>query len=51
MIHSARLKVANISFDICFVLNSGDERTNEMYENNNYYRPWLWIGLVDQKKK
>ena len=56
MIHSARLivtPVANIVF-CCFVfldLKSGDGRgrTDNMCENNDLYRPWLWVGRVDQK--
>ena len=52
MIHSARpivTLVANIIF--CYFvlvdLKSGDGRT-DMCENNNPYRPWLWVGRVDQ---
>ena len=43
MIHSARptvLPVVNIVF--CFV------RTDNMCENNDPYRPSLWVGRVDQ---
>ena len=46
MIHSARptfSTLANIVFFVC-----GDERTDNMYDNNDPYRPWLWIGRVDQ---
>ena len=21
----------------------------DMFGNNDHYRPWLWVGLVDQK--
>ena len=54
MIHSSRpivTPVANIVF-CCFVfldLKSGEGRTNNMCENNYPYRPWLWVGRVDQK--
>ena len=44
--------VANIVF-CCFVfliLKSGDGRTDNMDENNYPYRPWLWVGRVDQKR-
>ena len=53
MIHSARpivMKVANIVF-CCVVfldLKSGDGRTDNMCENNDPYRPWLWVGSLDQ---
>ena len=53
MIHSARpivTPVANIAF-CCLVfldLKSGDGRTDNMRENNDPYRPWLWVGQVDQ---
>ena len=53
MIHSARPIVtpeANIVF-CCFVFldwKSGDERT-DMCENNDPYRPWLWVGRMDQQ--
>ena len=53
LIHSARpivTPVANIVF-CCFVfldLKSGDGRTDNMCEHNDPYRPWLWIGRVDQ---
>ena len=23
-------------------------RTDNIFENNDYYRPWLWVGRVDQ---
>ena len=54
MIHSARpivTPVANIVF-CCFVfldMKSGDGRTDNMWENNYPYQPWLWVGRVDQK--
>ena len=53
MTHSARpivTPVANIVF-CCFVLldlKSGDERTDNMCENKDSYRPCLWVGRVDQ---
>ena len=25
-----------------------DGRTDKMYENNDHYRPWLWVGRVDE---
>ena len=25
-----------------------DGRTEDMCKNNDHYRPWLWVGLVDQ---
>ena len=28
----------------CYILKSGDD----MCENNDPYRPWLWVGRVDQ---
>ena len=36
------------------ILKSGeggwtDRQTNGMCENSDHYRPWLWVGLVDQK--
>ena len=58
MIHSARptiSPVANIVFAwnlFCFarIWKVGMEvRTDNMCENNDHYRPWLWVGLVDQK--
>ena len=49
MIHSARpivTPVANIVF-CCFVfLENG--RTDNMFQNNDPYRPWLGVGRVDQ---
>ena len=53
MIHSARpivTPVANIVF-CCFIfldLKSWDGRTDNMCENNDPYRPWLWDGRMDQ---
>ena len=53
MIHSAKpivTPVGNI-FCCCFVLldlKSGDGRTDNMCENNDSYRPELWVGQVDQ---
>ena len=49
MIHSARItvsKVANIVFAsnlFCF-----EVRTDDMWKNNDHYRPWLWVGREDQ---
>ena len=40
--------VANIVF-YCLVfldLKSGDGRTDNMWENNDPYRPWLWVGSI-----
>ena len=53
MIHSARAivtPVANIvSIWKAFEhLKSGDGRTDNMCENNDPYRPWLWVVRVDQ---
>ena len=56
MIHSARptvSPVANIIVFalICFVCEKWgrtDGRTDDMRKNNDHYRPWLWVGLVDQ---
>ena len=47
MIHWARP-----SSEHCFLfldLESGDWQTDNMCENNDLYRPWLWVGRVDQK--
>ena len=57
MIHSARPTVLSCSdYYSClnFVLllenfKSGDERTENTFENSDHYRPWLWVVLVDQK--
>ena len=35
----------------CQILKSGNERTDNMYKNNYPYRPWLWVGRVDQCEK
>ena len=55
MIHSARptvLPVANIVFALfCFARFwkvGTDGRTDNMCKNNDPYRPWLWVGRVDQ---
>ena len=53
MIHSARPIVSPVAnFVFCrFVfldLKSGDGQTDNMCENNDPYRPWLWVGRVDQ---
>ena len=42
--HCVRLKL--ILF--CYILKSGDGRSDNLCEN---YRPWLWVGLVDQKQQ
>ena len=40
------------SSEHCFVLKSGDGwtdgRTDDKFKNNYHYRPWLWVGFVDQ---
>ena len=58
MIHSARstvTPVASIVFNLfCFARFWNvwtDGRTDDMYGNNDLYRPWLWVGRVDQKPK
>ena len=43
--HGFRLKFVLF----CWILKSGDGRTDNMCENNYHYRPWLWFGRVDQK--
>ena len=55
MIHSAIPTVSSVaiivfSLEICFVLKSGDGRTDNMCKNNDNYRPLLWVGHVDQFK-
>ena len=55
MIHSARPTVSPVAIIIscCFVLldfKSGDRWTDNMCENNDPYRTWLWVGRVDQLK-
>ena len=56
MIHSARptvSPVANIVFALfCFARFwkvGTDRRTVDMCKNNYHYRPWLWVGRVDQQ--
>ena len=56
MITSARPTVSPVATIVfcCFVLldlKSGDGRTDNMCENNDHYRPWLWVGWVDQQMK
>ena len=36
--------------EICFVLLDLEKwgRTDNMCDNNDHYRPWLWVGRVDQ---
>ena len=54
MIHSARPTVSpvvNIVFAwklFCFEKRG---RTDDMCKNNDHYRPWLWVGLVDQHRE
>ena len=58
MFHSARpavSSVANIVFAwnlLCFEKTDGrkDGRRDDMCKNNDHYRSWLWVGLVDQNK-
>ena len=57
MIHSARRTASPVA-NIVFALNSlcfarfwkvgMDGWTEDMCENNDPYRPWLWVGRVDQ---
>ena len=52
MIHSARptvLPVVNIVFT-CFIFLDFEkwQQTDNMCENNDHYRPWMWVGRVDQ---
>ena len=35
------------SLEICFVMKS-DILTDNICENNDHYRPWLWVWRVDQ---
>ena len=62
MIHSAIPTVSPVAIIVfcCIVLldlKSGDlrtdgrtdGRTDNMCENNDHYRPWLWVGRVDQQ--
>ena len=61
MIHSARPTVLPEVITIlagkliCFILKSEDRRkdlcTDNTCENGDHYRPWLWVGPVDQKVK
>ena len=59
MIHSVRPSVAISEYCFllfCFLdLKSGDGRrdgrTDNMCKNNDLYRPWLWVGRVDQNRK
>ena len=44
--HYSRLKVVLF----CKILKvETDVRTDNKCENSDHYRPWLWVGLVDQK--
>ena len=55
MIHSARptvppvaITIFNWTFLFCAILRRRtDVRTDDMYENSDHYRPWLWVSLVD----
>ena len=53
MIHSARPTVSPV-VSIVFASNLfcfarfWKVGTDNMYENNYHYRPWLWVGRVDQ---
>ena len=61
MIHSARPTFPPVAiiiltwklFRFCQILKSSDEKTDvqndDMCENSDHYRPWLWVSLVDQK--
>ena len=59
MIHSARSTVPPSSDHyshlkvvlICEILKVVPTtcETDDMRENSDHYRPWLWVGLVDQK--
>ena len=63
MIHSAIPTVSPVltvfSLEICFVLLDFDKwgltyvrtdrRLDNMCENNDHYRPRLWVGRVDQE--
>ena len=58
MIHLARptvSPVANIVFALfCFARFwevGTDGRTDNICKNNDPYRPWLWVGHVDQKQQ
>ena len=54
MIHSARPTVPTVmitlfSLELCFVLWDFEKwRTDNMCKKSDHYRPWLWVGLVDQ---
>ena len=56
MIHSARLTVSPVAI-IAIAWNfflfwkvETDGRTDDMCKNNDHYRPWLWVGLVNPLK-
>ena len=40
MFHSAKPKFWKVGTDV---------RTDDMCKNIDYYRSWLWVGLVDQQ--
>ena len=51
MIHSARptgLPVVNIVFAWNLFCFEKWGRTEDMCKNNDQYRPWMWVSLVDQ---
>ena len=52
MIHSARSTVASSENCFHFVFFARfwrtDGRTDDMWKNNDPYRPWPWVGQVDQ---
>ena len=59
MIHSARPTVLPVAITIlawklfCFARFwkvGTDGRTDNTCENCDHHRPWLWVGLVDQKR-
>ena len=48
-IHASSDHYSSLNFFLyCEVLKSGDWRTDNTCENRDHYRPWLWVGLVDQ---
>ena len=55
-IHSARPTVSPVATIVfcCIVLKSvdgrTDQRTDNMWENNDDFLPWLWVGRVDQQQ-
>ena len=47
MIHSARPTVSPVA-NIVLLDFEKLGRTDDMCENNDPFRPWLWVGRVDQ---